>query len=74
MRYKDSIIYPMKINSKKIERELKRLGWTRNQLAEEMGKTRQWVYFVMTNNKSHTFKTVERFASALGVDSKDLVL
>ena len=66
----------MKINTKKIHLEIKRLGWTSYRLAKEMGRKPQWVYYVLTGNHKSglTFKTVERFASALGLDPKDLII
>tara|TARA_Y100000310_G_C20420725_1_gene686553 strand:+ start:364 stop:558 length:195 start_codon:yes stop_codon:yes gene_type:complete len=64
----------MEINSKKIQLEMDRMGWSVEEVADRMDRKVQWVYFVMSNKGSHTFRTVERFALALGVDPKDLVI
>ena len=65
----------MEINTEKIDRELKRIGWSRYRLAKEMGVKFQWVYSVLGSpKKSRTFNTVERFADALGMDPKDLII
>jgi len=64
----------MKINKRKIELELKRLGWSKYRLAKEMGAKHQWVYYVLNNENSFTFRTVERIARAIGADPKDLLI
>ena len=64
----------MRINTKKIQLELDRLEWSVQELANRMGKKRQWVYFVMDGTKSHTFITVQNIADALGVESRDLII
>jgi len=64
----------MKLNVKKIEKEIKRLGLTHTSLAKLMGKSRTTVVTLLhKKEKSYTFKTVENFAQALGVDGKDLI-
>ena len=64
----------MKLNIEKIYKEIERLGISRRKLAKKMGMKSQWIYAVLTTDKSHTFKTVEKFAHALNVDPKDLVI
>ena len=63
----------MQINTKKIQFEMDRNGWTKVDLANRMGVSRQWVDLVMQARGSHTFKTVVKFAAILGVDPRDLI-
>ena len=64
----------MKLNIKKIISELKRLGWSKYKLAKIMGIANQTVYKILNSDGTgYTFKTVERFAAALNIDSKDLI-
>jgi len=64
----------MKINKRKIDLELKRLGWTKYRLAKEMGAKHQWVYYVLKTGNGLTFRTVERIAEAIGLPPKDLLI
>ena len=64
----------MKINIKKIEFELKRLGWTKYRLAKEMDVTHQWIYFILSNEKNCTLRTIDDIARALALDPKDLII
>ena len=66
-------ILTMKLNINKINKEIIRLGLNRKTLAEKMGMKSQWIYFVLSNNHSHTFKTVEKFAEVLNLDPRDLI-
>ena len=69
-----SIIKTMKLNVKKIEKEIKRLGLTHTSLAKLMGKSRTTVVTLLHKKTGgYTLKTVENFARALGMDGKDLV-
>ena len=64
----------MKLNTTKITSELKRLGWSKYKLAKVMGIANQTVYKILNSDgKGYTFRTVERFAAALNLDSKDLI-
>jgi len=63
----------MKLNLEKINKEIVRLGLNKRSLANKMGVKSQWIYFVLSDTHSHTFKTVEKFAEFLGVDPKDLI-
>ena len=63
----------MKLNTRKINRELERLGWTRAFLAEKAGTTRQSVYNWLTLESTPRMLNVERLAKALGLDPKDLL-
>ena len=63
---------PMKLNIEKINRELKRLGWSKPRLAKELGLTRQGVYYYLSSGA--TIWKAERLGDALGVDPKDLLI
>ena len=64
----------MRINTKKIDLELKRIGWSKYQLAKEMGRKPQWVYYLMYHAENTSLRTISRIADALGLDPKDLIL
>lgn len=64
----------MELNRNKINRELERRGWTKYRLAKELRVTPQWAYFILSNPKSLTFKTVEKLAKVLDFDPKDLII
>ena len=65
----------MKLNTKKIENELSRIGWTKYRLAKEMNVAHQWIYQVLNPKyNGHTLRTIERIAVALGFDGKDLII
>jgi predicted transcriptional regulator len=63
----------MKINTRKIELELKRLGWSKYRLAKEMGCTPAWVYYLFQADNT-SLKTIDLIASAMGLDPKDLII
>ena len=63
----------MRFNKEKLEAELERLGWTKQKLAEEMKVDRQYVDYYLRPGINMTIKTIERFASALNMDGKDLI-
>jgi len=64
----------MRLNTKKIDMELKRLGWSKYRLAKEMGRKPQWVYYLMYRAEGMSLRTIDRLAEALGLDPKDLIL
>ena len=64
----------MKINQRKIELELKRLGWSKYRLAKEMGVKHQWVYYILSGERGSTLRTLERIADAIGLDPKGLII
>ena len=65
----------MKLNTTRISQELDRLGWTRYRLSKEMHMANQTVYKILNSDgRGHTLKTIEKFATALGVDPKDLIV
>jgi transcriptional regulator with XRE-family HTH domain len=64
----------MKINTSKIEKELKRLGWSKYRLAKKMKVRHQWVYFILSDSKNCTLRTIENIANALEMDPKDLII
>ena len=63
----------MKLNTQKIEKELKRLGWTRADLARVLNVKRQAVYIFLAQDTLPRLSTLEKYARALGVDPKDLI-
>ncbi len=65
----------MKLNIKKINNEMNRLGWNQLRLAKEMGVHRGRVSFILKHEPdSMTLRTVEKFAMALACDPKDLLI
>ena len=66
----------MKLNTDKIIMEIERLGWSKYRLAKEMNMKNQTVYKILNNKKavSYTFRTVEKFANALSITPKDLLI
>ena len=65
----------MKFNIKKVRNELKRLKWTQERLGQEMNMERRTINAHLSRpNTSKTFKTIEKFARALGMDPKDLII
>jgi len=66
----------MKLNLKKIDLELQRLGWSKYRLAQEMGIIPSSIYAVLNPDRKAgmTFKTVDTIGAALGVDPKDLII
>lgn len=65
----------MKLNVTRIKQELDRLGWTPLRLSKEMKMANQTVYKILNSNGSnYTLRTIDRFARALGIDPKDLII
>jgi len=65
----------MELNLDKIEKELRRRGWSKVRLAREMGEKRQWPYAILKASKADnlTLRTVTKIAKALDFDPKDLL-
>lgn len=63
----------LKLNTEKIQKELKRLNWSQIRLAQEMGCKRQYINYILNNAEDIQLKTIEKFAKALDVDGKDLI-
>ena len=61
----------MELNTKKIDRELKRLGKNRSWLAKEFKVTRANISYIM-NKKPIT--QAERIGKLLGIDPRDLII
>jgi len=59
--------------AKRIDRVLKRKGWSRNKLADFAGIGRGSLSELMNGNKSPTIRTVLKIADALEIDLRDLV-
>ena len=62
----------MKINIRKINQELKRLGWSHSEYARRMNVTRQAANHYL-NHEINSMKIVERMALPLNLDPKDLL-
>ena len=62
----------MKINKDRIKYELRRKKWTMSRLANELGMTRQGVYYLL--NTPPTIKRVERLGDVLGIHFMDLLI
>ena len=63
----------MQLSIDKIKKELERTGNTPAWLARAMGSKPQWVDQILKGNHSHTLRTIEKIANALGLDPKDLI-
>ena len=63
----------MKLNQKKIDQELKRLGWSRSEYAIKVGISRQLMYYYL-NRTPKGFRIVVRLAAPLHIDPRDLLL
>ncbi len=63
----------MKLNTRKIELELERLGWSKYRLAKEMNRTPAWIYYLFQADNT-SLKTIDSIASAMGLDPKDLII
>lgn len=63
----------MKLNLKKINQELSRLGWTRGQYARRLGISRQLLYYYL-KKEIRGIKPVEKLAKPFGIDPKDLLI
>jgi len=61
----------MKLNSKKVKREMERLGLTYQEVADKAKlNSRQIVFYYL---KAQSFKSAEMFAKILNYDPKDLI-
>jgi len=66
---------PMKLNIPKILSEINRLGWSKYRLSKEMNIANQTIYKILNSDgRGYTFRTVEQFSKALGLEDKDLIL
>lgn len=63
----------MKLNTKKIASELKRLGWNQKRFAAEMGVTRQSIHYYMNRDGGNSFGTIEKIAKVLKINPRDLI-
>jgi len=64
----------MELNKERIDYELNRQKMGKPELANKMGMSKQWIYQVLNSGKDIRLSTVEKFAHALGVDPKDLII
>ena len=65
----------MKLNTTKIQLEMKRLGWTKSDLSRAMKTSRQRIHQLLNGNQGRgfTLRTIQWIADALGLDPKDLI-
>jgi len=62
----------MKLNVKKIKKELKRLGWTYDDVAKRTGfKGRQNIFYYID---SESISGAEIFGKVFNIDPKDLII
>jgi len=59
------------LNTDKIERELKRLGMTKTNLAELMGISKQKLHYIL---KEKPIKHAHKFGEVFDVSGKDFIL
>ena len=64
----------MQVNIEKIRLEMKRLGWNQQNLANKLGVTRAAVCFFLKQKRSPSLSIITRYAKALNIDPKDLIL
>ena len=63
----------MKLNIEKINQEMARLGINQNQLAQQMGISRQLLdYYLHTQSKG--LRAMERLAAHFKIDPRDLLI
>ena len=65
----------MRLNIEKINQELERREWTKYRLGKEMKVNRQWIYQVLSPGYAGiTLRTIDKIATCLGYDPKDLII
>ena len=64
----------MKLNIKKIDSELKRLGWSRIEFMKKLKAPKSFYYYLVENPSTLTFTTVNRIAKVLKLNPKDLII
>lgn len=62
----------MEINTKKIEKEIERLGMTRKEFAAALGMHLQGLEYIL-RRKQTRLTTIQHIADYLGLDGKDLL-
>lgn len=63
----------MEVNTDKIKRELERREWRPSFLAAKVGITKQGILNILKTKKTK-FDTLEKIASVLDFDAKDLIV
>ena len=64
----------MKLNRKKIRREMVRLKWNQSRLAKEMNVSRQRVHQILNDDGNSSLDNIQRIGQTLGIDPKDLLM
>lgn len=68
MFYSSTIM--LELNVKKIERERRRLGLRKSELARKMGISRQLLHYTLRKKQ---FFHIDKFAKVFDLDEKDLI-
>ena len=63
----------MRIKIEKIDFELKRLGWSRSKLAQQMGISRQRLSYVLGHSYPK-LQVLERLAKTIQISARDLIV
>lgn len=66
-------IKSIRVNSKKILFELKRIGWSQEKLADEVGRTKQAISYLL-KRRTAPLRTLNLIGKALKVDPKELLI
>jgi transcriptional regulator with XRE-family HTH domain len=64
----------MKLNKKKIDAELKRLGWSHSDYARQLGVSRQLLNYYINGGGAKALSVIEKMAKPLLIDPKDLIV
>lgn len=60
----------LRLNMKKIEKEMNRLGWTKAELARQSNLTKQMIQYIFEHD---SLRQIHKIAKAFDVDVKDLI-
>ena len=64
----------MKLNLKKINLRLRKLGWTKAELGRRLGMSRQAINYYFQQKNSPTLDSISQIAKVLSVPGKDLII
>jgi len=62
----------MRLKIEKIDFELKRLGWSRSKLAEQMGFSRQRLSYIL-QHPYIKLRTLDKLAQTIQISTRDLI-
>jgi len=69
---KKQVVYMLRLNVKKVESEMARLGLSKDEMARRMGLKRTSAYYYLRPQTS--LRKVSRIAKVLNLDEKDLLI